>query len=186
MKTTGFCLWMSKSYMLFYLKEHENRLAFRGKAQGICSTTQRKSLLRKPKLMFISHCTHTQTCYIQITQDVPQILRTRTNTYQPPHLSLTQTQHTLTTHTHQHAPSSIIPTMSLGRQTHMVSHQEFCDPYATEPGVGAYTLRLNLLMNICKPVTAFTGLSFMRKHNGKDKVETGSKVLWSFLSVQCF
>ena len=111
--------------MLFYLEEHENILAFQGREKDMCSPAQRKSLLRKLKLILISHGTHRQTHhqrYIQITQTHKTCATNtiHTNRYCPHHLNLTQTKHILTTHTHQHTFSRITPVMSPQRQRNRI------------------------------------------------------------------
>lgn len=103
-----------KSCMLFYLEEHENRLMFQGKAKDMCATAQRKSLLRKLKLICISHCAHIQTCpkpYIEITQIhktcATNTACTHTHTHQPFHLNLTpHNTHSPPTHISMYPPAA--------------------------------------------------------------------------------
>lgn len=46
-KTTGFCLRMSKSCMLFYLEEHENILAFQGESKRYVLSSPEKKFTEK-------------------------------------------------------------------------------------------------------------------------------------------
>lgn len=107
-KNHRFCLRMSESCMVFYLKEYENRLVFPRKARDVCCTAPRKGLLRKLKLIFISHCTHIQTChkpYIQITQTH----RTCATNTAPPQTRLDHPISTSPRHNTQSPPAHINP-----------------------------------------------------------------------------
>jgi len=49
-KTTGFCLWMSKSCMLFYLEEHENILAFQGERKRYVLSSPEEKFAEKTEI----------------------------------------------------------------------------------------------------------------------------------------
>lgn len=87
---------------------------FQGKAKDMCATAQRKSLLRKLKLICISHCAHIQTCpkpYVEITQIhkacATNTACTHTHTHQPFHLNLTpHNTHSPPTHISMYPPAA--------------------------------------------------------------------------------